>query len=286
MNVRVLVLGASGMLGSALVQHFYQRDGYEVIGTVRDALPNNELRKRCRSTILSGVHATNLNELENVIVSHQPGVIVNCIGVVKQLKESSDPLIALPVNSLFPHHLLQLCIRHRARLIHISTDCVFSGKQGMYTEEDTPDATDLYGISKRLGEIDTEGAVTLRTSIIGHEIATARSLVNWFLSQNSSVNGFTQAIFSGLPTVELAKIVSDFVIPNQDLSGLFNVSSDPVSKYELLCLIARVYQKKIEIKQDNSIEIDRSLDSTKFRRVTGYQPPSWRDLVASMHAFR
>ena len=286
MSDRILILGASGMLGSTLVRYFYEHHECEVIGTVREVVQKKELGKRCRATILPGVDATNLGELESIIVYHRPTIIINCIGVVKQIKESYDPLIALPVNSLFPHHLLQLCIRYQTRLIHISTDCVFSGKRGMYTEEDIPDALDLYGISKRFGELNAEGSVTLRTSIVGHEIATTRSLIDWFLKQNSSVNGFTQAIFSGLPTVELARIISEFVIPNANLSGLLNVSSQPISKYELLCMVAKVYGKKIQIKKDKSIVIDRSLDSTKFRRATGYQPPPWTDLVASMHAFQ
>jgi dTDP-4-dehydrorhamnose reductase len=286
MRNRILILGASGMLGSTLIRYFYECQDCDVIGTVRDIAPSMELRHQCQAEIVPGVDASNLKVLESVILSHQPTVVINCIGIVKQVDESYDPLVAVPINSLLPHYLAQICLSHGARLIHISTDCVFSGKKGMYIEKDTPDATDLYGMSKRIGEVDAEGSITLRTSIVGHEVSTSRSLVDWFLSQDNFVNGFTQAIFSGLPTVELARIIKDFVIPIEDLTGLFNVSSDPISKYELLRMVASVYGKNIDIQEDDSLKIDRSLDSTKFRNATGYQPPHWRDLVASMHSFR
>jgi dTDP-4-dehydrorhamnose reductase len=204
---------------------------------------------------------------------------------VKQLAEADDPLTALPINSMLPHRLARLCELAGARLVHISTDCVFSGAKGMYVESDFPDADDLYGRSKYLGEVDYPHAVTLRTSIIGHELDGARSLLCWFLAQGGPVRGFTKAVFSGLPTVELARVVRDFVLPHPELHGLYHVSAAPINKYDLLKLVAQAYGKDIEITPHDQLVIDRSLDSTRFKAATGYAPPSWPELVRTMHAF-
>ena len=169
------------------------------------------------------------------------------------------------------------------KLIHISTDCVFSGKKGFYKENDNPDPIDLYGRSKLLGETVTNNALTLRTSYIGEELITNRGLLNWFLSQNDVVTGFSNAIYSGLPTIEIARVINEYVLPNQELSGLFHLSSEPINKFNLLNLINTIYKKKILIKQDFSNEINRSLDSTKFRQETGYQPIEWEKAIEIMY---
>jgi dTDP-4-dehydrorhamnose reductase len=155
----------------------------------------------------------------------------------------------------------------------------------MYTEGDIADAFDLYGRSKYLGEVDYPNAITLRTSIIGHEMNGARSLVSWFLAQDKAVKGYKKAIFSGLPTVEIARTIRDFVIPRPDLHGVYHVSAQPISKFDLLSLVADIYEKKIEILPDESFAINRSLDSTRFRVETGFQPKPWGDLIKSMHQF-
>ena len=214
-----------------------------------------------------------------------PDVVVNCIGLVKQLAQAEDPLVAIPINALLPHRLARLCDLAGARLIHLSTDCVFDGSRSMYAESDCSDAKDLYGRSKYLGEVNYGNAVTLRTSIIGHELSSAHGLVNWFLSQQGEVKGYTRAIFSGLPTVELARVLRDFVITKSELRGMYHVSAEPISKFELLGLVAQTYGKTIEITPDASVAIDRSLDSSRFRGVTGYAPPSWLNLVRDMHQF-
>jgi dTDP-4-dehydrorhamnose reductase len=162
---------------------------------------------------------------------------------------------------------------------------VFSGAKGNYLETDPSDAKDLYGRSKYLGEVDYPHAVTLRTSIVGHELGSAHGLVGWFLAQQGSVRGFTKAIFSGLPTVELARVIHDFVIPNETLRGVYHVSSRAIDKYSLLKLVAEAYGKAIEITPDAKLVIDRSLDSTRFRSAVGYAPPEWDALVAQMHRF-
>ncbi len=207
------------------------------------------------------------------------------MGLVKQLDGAEDPLSAIPINSLLPHRLARLCDLVGARLIHMSTDCVFDGHNGRYTESDVSNAQDLYGRSKYLGEVDYPHAVTLRTSIIGHELGSQRGLVDWFLSQNQAVKGFTRAIFSGLPTVELARLMRDFVVPNPGLSGVYHVSAEPIDKYSLLKLLAEVYGKTITIEPDDKLVIDRSLDSTRFRQATGYQPAAWPELVRQMRRF-
>jgi dTDP-4-dehydrorhamnose reductase len=282
----ILVLGASGMLGNAILRFFADADGYVVKGTVRSKSTIQLFPEHLRNSIVSGLEVENTESIASLIDSVCPDVVINCIGLVKQLSTSNDPLVALPINALFPHRLAQICANSNVRLIHISTDCVFTGNKGFYNELDITDSIDLYGVSKRLGEVDYSNAITLRTSIIGHELIGHRSLIDWFLSQTEAVRGFTQAIFSGLPTVEIAKLIRDFVIPNPDLTGVYHVSAEPISKHELLCLVADIYGKTIKITKDSDFKIDRSLDSSRFREVTGFSPLAWPELIRSMHEFK
>ena len=281
----ILVLGASGMLGHAVLRFFSQSPGYQVWGSARSWGVPSQLPRAVRERIVCGVDVENTDSLIKLFAVSRPDVVINCIGLVKQLLQADDPLAAIPINALLPHRLAGLCEMVRARFVHISTDCVFAGTKGGYREADESDAHDLYGRSKYLGEVNYPQAVTLRTSIIGHELNSAHSLVGWFLAQQGSVRGFTQAIFSGLPTVELARVIRDFVIPNPELTGTYHVSAEPISKFELLSLVANVYGKNIAITPDDKLVIDRSLDSSRFRQTTGYAPPSWPDLVAQMRDF-
>lgn len=236
--------------------------------------------------IISGIDVENSDSLVRAFATARPDVVVNCVGLVKQLADANDPLQAFPINTLLPHRLAALCQASSARLVHISTDCVFSGAKGNYLETDFPDAYDLYGRSKLLGEVDYPHAITLRTSIIGHELSGSRSLVNWFLAQQGSAKGFTRAIFSGLPTVELATVVRDVVLPRKDLHGLYHVSAKPINKFDLLQLLAKAYGKDIEINPSEEVVVDRSLNSDRFKEATGYLPPEWPMLVRSMYEFR
>lgn len=215
-----------------------------------------------------------------------PDIVINCIGVVKQVPDSDTPLVAIPINALLPHRMARLCELSGARFVHISTDCVFSGSKGMYTEYDIADATDFYGRTKYLGEVDYPNAITLRTSIIGHELNGSRSLIDWFLSERNSVNGYKRAIFSGLPTVEVARVIRDHVIPNPELHGVYHLSVDPINKFDLLTLVSKIYGKIIDIKPDNKFTVDRSLDSTRFREATTFTPKPWADLICEMHEFK
>ncbi len=283
---RVLVLGASGMLGNAVLRWFSQNSHFEVFGSVRSAGAAKRLQTLApTATLLSGVDVENIDSLTRLFAVVHPDVVINCVGLVKQLAEADDPLAAIPINALLPHRLARLCEVAGARLVHMGTDCVFSGAKGMYTEADTSDAKDLYGRSKYLGEVDYPHAITLRTSIIGHELDGARSLVGWFLAQEGSVKGYKRALFSGLPTVEIARVIRDHVIPHPELHGLYHVSAEPINKFDLLTLVAQIYDKAIDISADDQLVIDRSLDSTRFRQATGFAPKPWPELLRSMRAF-
>jgi len=279
------VLGVSGMLGNAVFRLFADTPGIDVTGTARSGAVTSRFREDLRSRILTGVDVEQLDSLTRTFASVRPDVVVNCIGLVKQLAEADDPLAALPINAILPHRLARLCDVAGARLVHVSTDCVFLGTRGMYTESDAPDAQDLYGRSKLLGEVDYPHAVTLRTSIIGHELGSAHGLVGWFLSQSGPVRGYTKAIFSGLPTVELAAVIRDRILAAPSLRGLYHVAGAPIAKYELLRLVASAYGKSTEIVPDDRVVIDRSLDGSRFSEATGYTAPPWPELVRRMHDF-
>lgn len=284
--MRVLVLGASGMLGNAVLRVLDERQDWEVFGTVRSSSVSRFFTDRIARRLIAGCDVGDHDALVKVLAQVRPDVIVNCIGLIKQLADADDPLQAIPINSLLPHRLAGLCALVGARLVHMSTDCVFSGEKGNYSESDPSDAKDLYGKSKFLGEVDYPYAVTLRTSIVGHELQSAHGLIDWFLSQHDQCKGYNKAIFSGLPTVALAKIIRDVVIPNQDLSGVYHVAAKPISKYDLLKLVASVYGKTIEIVPDDHVVIDRSLNADRFRYATGYIAPSWPDLIKLMHSYQ
>ena len=285
MQKKVLILGGMGMLGHTLFRQLSLRPELDVHATAREseglsALFPSGLSKK----MITDVDVNRFDTLIGACSAVRPDIVINCIGLIKQLPIASEPIPAISINALLPHRLALLCRAISARLIHFSTDCVFDGAKGNYRETDPPTATDLYGISKYLGEVaDPPHCLTLRTSIIGHEIKGKLGLIEWFLAEKGKVRGFTKAIYSGVPTVEMSRIVAERVIPNPDLTGVFHVSSDPISKYDLLGLVAKRYERPTEIDPYGDIRIDRSLDSTAFRQITGYIPPAWPVLVAKMH---
>lgn len=285
--MNVLILGVTGMLGSAVFRQFSGDARYQVWGTLRNSNGLRHFPMEAHSHLLCNVDVLDQDGLVAVLERVRPNVVINCVGLIKQLADAKDPLSALPINAMLPHRLAKLCALAGARLIHISTDCVFSGRKGLYTEEDISDAEDLYGKSKFIGELhELPHAITLRTSIIGHELGSSYSLIDWFLAQSGSVKGYTKALFSGLPTVELARVIKDYVIPAPKLHGLYHVSVEPIDKLSLLKLVAEVYEKKTEIVPDEQVCIDRSLDSSRFRQATGYVPPTWPELVRQMCVLR
>lgn len=282
--MRILILGATGMLGSMVFTVLSASREHEVFATLRDDKMRSHFEIEVQQSLISQVDVLDHDRLVEVFDQVQPDCVINCVGVIKQLASANNPLTVLPLNALFPHKLAELCNDRGARLIHISTDCVFNGRKGAYREQDISNAEDLYGKSKYIGELhDLPNAVTLRTSIIGHELNSQDSLVDWFLSQQGAVKGYKKAIFSGLPTVELAEVIKNFVLPDMELTGLYHVSAEPIDKYTLLNLIAETYGKEVTILSDESVQIDRSLDSTRFKQNTGYQPPSWPTLIEKMH---
>lgn len=282
-KIRVLVFGATGMLGSTFFRTFSADPAFETYGTMRDASGARHFAPDLRDALIPNVHLKDEIGLLSAFSTARPDVVINCVGIIKQLPNASDHLESLAINSSLPHRLARYSAMVGARLVHFSTDCVFSGKAGQYKEEDFPDAYDLYGRSKLLGEVDYENAITLRTSIIGHELTGAKSLVDWFLSQTGEIKGFRKAIFSGLPTIEVARIVREFVIPNPNLRGLYHLSVDPINKHDLLSLVSKVYGKGIAINPDDQLVIDRSLNSDRFKSATGFTPKIWPELIADMH---
>lgn len=279
----ILILGATGMLGHALFTDFCDA-GLEVAGTSRSRDNLAEWFGEDRAgRIINPVEAENFGTVEQALKKSDANTVINCIGIVKQLPEAENPLKSIYVNALFPHKLAEACRSTGARLIQISTDCVFSGDKGNYGEEDESDARDLYGRTKFLGELRDSGALTLRTSIIGHELQNGHGLIEWFVNQEESVHGYRRAVFSGLPTVETARIFREYILPDRSLKGLFHVSAEPISKYELLKMTAEIYEKDIRIEPDDEVVLDRSLDSAPFRKKTGYRPPLWPKLVRSMY---
>ena len=283
--MKVLVFGASGMIGSAMFRVLSAKKGWQVWGTIRSADRKLFFSGKQQDKLLSGVDLEKHDALVRVFARVKPNVVVNCIGLTKHHKDSYNHSLVLPLNTLLPHHMADLCDVAGGRLIHVSTDCVFAGTKGNYAEGDSSDAVDLYGKSKNLGEVDYPHAVTLRTSTIGHELQSAYGLLEWFLAQQGSCKGFSRAIFSGLPNTEFARVVRDFVIPRPDLHGLYHVSAAPICKYELLQLIAKVYGKQIDIVRDDEFMIDRSLNSSRFNQATGYKAAGWPELIKSMRAF-
>lgn len=284
---QILVLGVTGMLGNAVFRVLSADSEHETWGTLRSGAALRHFPAESRARLLAGVDALDQDALVTAVARVRPDVVINCVGLIKHLSDANDPLSALPINAMLPHRLERLCALGGARLIHVSTDCVFSGRKGLYLEGDLSDSEDLYGKSKYIGELhDRPNAITLRTSIIGHELGSRYALVDWFLSQQGSVKGFTKAVFSGLPTVELARVMKDLVIPRPQLNGLYHVAAQPIAKLDLLQLIAAEYGKQIDIRPDDALVIDRSLDGSRFRDATGYVAPAWPELIRKMHASR
>jgi len=281
--MRILVLGSSGMLGHKLVQLFSK--SHDVIATARTVHPYDQLGLGNVEFVKYRHGSENEEPLESIILRKKPDWVVNCIGVIKQLQAASDPLVAIPVNSLLPHQINQICGRYGARMIHISTDCVFNGKCfGLrpYMEDDPLDAEDLYGRSKALGEVSSPPGITLRTSIIGRELKGRSGLVEWFLSQaGKEIKGFTNAMYTGFTTIEMARIME--TVMRKDLSpGLYQVSSEPINKYDLLCLAKKRFGMNVKINPDDKLICDRRLDSSRFRNLTGFQPKAWEEMIDEM----
>jgi len=282
--MKVLVVGGGGMLGHKLAQVF--RDRFDLWVTFRSSFKTYEKFKIFdKDKSFEDIDIEDFDSVKWVLEKVKPDVIVNAVGIIKQVPSTKSVIKTLSVNSIFPHLLAEFSAERHSRLITLSTDCVFSGKKGKYTETDISDAEDLYGKSKNLGEVNEGDCLTIRTSIIGRELNTAHSLVEWFLSnEGKSVKGYTKAIFSGFPTIVLAEIMADLIENHSSLKGLYHLSSDPINKFDLLKLVRDAYHAHIKIEPFNDFEIDRSLDSTKFREATGFVPATWEKMINLMAA--
>lgn len=284
--MKVLVIGASGMIGSTMLRVLSEKREWEVFGTVRDPAIKRFFSAAICEHLVAGVDVEHHDSLLEVLDRIRPEVVINCAGLTKHKPGAENPLVSIPLNTLLPHRLAGLCKLIGARLLHVSTDCVFSGTKGGYVETDFADARDVYGQSKALGEVRYPHTLTLRTSTIGHELQSKYGLLDWFLSQEGRCMGYTRAIFSGLPTVVFAQVIREVVIPRPELSGLYHLAAQPINKFDLLQLIAAEYGKQIDIVADDKLALDRSLDGSLFRDATGYVAPGWPELLKMMHSYK
>lgn len=280
--MKILVLGANGMLGHKIVQVL--KDKFEVFGTIRGSFADIEGYGIFeRSKILENIDAASVEAISGAVDAIKPDYLINCIGIIKQKPTASIVAETIRINSLLPHELAEIAERTDAKLITISTDCVFDGVFGMYSEDDLPNARDLYGKSKHLGEVTYGKHLTIRTSIIGRELNTSHSLIEWFLSNEGGlVKGFSNAVYTGFPTIVFADIICDLITNQPELSGIFHISSDPINKHDLLQLVKSHFGIEIEILKDETFRIDRSLDSSRFREITGFVPKTWDEMIRIM----
>lgn len=279
--MRILILGGDGMLGHRLLRQLGTQ--HEVRATLRQDLTqySNPMLLR-RNIFYDNVDVRNSDRVAAVISDFRPDAVVNAVGIVKQRDAASQSIPSIEINALFPHKLHALCRAAGIRLVHMSTDCVFSGRRGNYAENDLPDAEDIYGRSKLLGELAEAPGITLRTSIIGRELSRKTGLLEWFLAQRSPIKGYRNAIFSGLTTLEMSRIIERVLLHTPAPCGIYHVSSAPISKYDLLSLIRDKLGLTVEILPDDDFKCDRSLDSARFRQCFNYQPPSWDAMIEQL----
>ena len=280
--MRLLILGGSGMLGHQLWRGLHaQHDTWVTLRRPVADFAVHNLFDEAKAIQFDDI--TDDTALERALGQAKPEAVINCVGLIKQRDEASDEALTLRVNAEFPHRLAKRCGEAGARLIHFSTDCIFAGTKGNYTESDPSDAADLYGQSKHQGEVADAHSVTLRTSVIGHELGTNLALLDWFLSQrDQAINGYTKAIYSGFTTLEMARIVDRILTQHTDLSGVWHVASQPISKFGLLQLCREKLGWEGVIEPNDEFVCDRSLNADRFNQATGYPPPSWEAMISEL----
>lgn len=286
--MRIHIAGVDGMLGSALFKHLGTDPSLEILGTMRGKRPSSTIRlmaPRLNTSIIGNMPASDESCFLKILTDFKPDVIINCIGVRQVPRKASEAVQMITVNSLWPHRLAELAGDLGARLVNFSSDGVFSGRRGHYGEGDNPDPIDGYGLSKLLGEPDYRHCLTLRTSMIGHATQESDQLVDWLIRQNGKIKGFRQAIFNGLPTVEIAVIVRSIVLPRPDMTGIWHLGAEPISKFDLLRLIVERYGLDIEVMPTPEPVINRSLDASRFHFATGYIASPWPELIDKMYEF-
>lgn len=280
-----MIIGAGGMLGHQLC--FKLKRFGDIFGVFRKPASKYVCYELVDPKNTFGfLDVTDISALRKVLSSVRPQVIVNAVGIVKQRKDAKAAVPSITVNSLLPHMLAGCCAEIDARLIHFSTDCVFSGNRGAYTEADTPDPVDLYGRSKLLGEIDGQGCLTLRTSIIGWELENRAGLLEWFAAQHGrTIEGYRKVIYTGLSTAVMAELVGRLIVEHPKLSGLYHVASAPINKFDLLMNLAeQLGWRDIAIRAEDQFQCDRSLIGSRFEALTGWRPPSWQEMIAGLAA--
>jgi len=282
--MKIFIIGANGMIGSGIFKYLSKLKALKCYALIRSSNYLNYLPDIYQDKTIVCGDLQDFNKIKEVVVKEKPDMIINCCGITKHVPDSSNFIKVVKLNSLLPHLLSNICSQLNIRFVQVSTDCVFSGLKGNYTEQDIPDPIDFYGQSKHLGEVDYHSHLTIRTSTIGHEINSQNGLLEWFLNQKSC-EGFEKAIFSGITTLELAKIINEIILTNDSIKGMYHISSVPIDKYSLLRLISNVYKHDAQITKNREYIIDRSLNSDKFYRSYNYKPPSWEEMVSFMHSY-
>jgi len=265
--MKLLILGGKGMAGHVITAYFIQKPEYEVFYTSRDPKDKNSLY----------LDVTDSNKVEKIIETIKPNIVINCVGILNEYA-SDNRLLAFQVNSLLPHQLSRLVERYQGKLIQISTDCVFSGMKGDYTEDDIPDGTSVYAETKRLGEIISDKHLTIRTSIIGPELKEdGIGLFLWFMKQKGKIKGYQQVLWNGITTLELAKAIETMIKHN--ISELYHLGSErKISKFTLLKMMEEVFEKTdVEIIPDSEITLDRTIRNT--RTDFQYLIPSYEEML-------
>jgi dTDP-4-dehydrorhamnose reductase len=278
---RILITGASGMVGHRLVRHFAA--DREVIAVLRPGGRPGRLDRVLAPATQEISPSLTSTDIGRLLDRHQPQVVLNAAGLIKQRPAARDEAAMMEANCALPTRLAAACAARGIRLVHVSSDCVFSGTRGRYREDDVPDASDTYGRSKAMGEPVGPGCLSLRTSVIGPEIGSAFGLLEWFRSRRGQqADGYKRVIFPGLPTIAVAEIMEMVIDRFPDLSGLFHVGADPISKYDLLDLINQRYALGVTLRAVDHPVSDRSLDCSRFAAATGYRAEPWPVLIDRM----
>ncbi len=284
--MRVLILGAAGMLGHILLRVLARDPRYQVLGTIRGSCDKYPELDHFHGHLIEQVDITNRQRVTEVLKDANPQAVINCVAM-RSVGSSSEELVDfIYANALWPHQLASEANNIGARLCHISSDGVFSGSRGQYSEADQPDPSDRYGVAKLLGEPFEPHCISLRTSIIGPELGCGSGLLSWFLAQNTAIHGYARWLYSGVTTLELSSIIADHILPRPQLTGVYHVGGTPISKFALLKLVAQIYDHVIDINDDYSIIKDRTLDSSRFTSETGYRPPNWKTMLCNLRDFK
>lgn len=284
--MKILVLGASGMIGLAVYNHLVKNKNFKVIGTTTKSNAKKIIENQNKLNSLVLFDFLKDKNIENLIRSINPNIIINCVGIIKQSSLITNKINTIFLNSILPNKLSILAFKHGIKLIQISTDCVFSGKVGSYVESDNPDPIDTYGRTKLIGETINNNSLTLRTSLVGHELFSKNGLLEWFLSQKNECIGFKNAFFSGFTTNAFAKVLETILLNQKELKGLYHISSNIISKYDFLEKINKEYKKNIKINPDHSFNINRSLNSSALQKKISYNVEPWDVMIREMFSER